>query len=152
MPFRPFQNSPISLGNLQDEMTRLVERIWHAGLSTGPLDGQQWAPTIDLCEHQDHYVAFVDVPGVDPAKIEVTHCESTLTVRGERCGCECEEGKGQCLQRERRVGTFCRKLELPGDIDAARLSAKCQHGVLEITIPKSAASMPKSVKIEVADE
>ena len=149
MSFRPLQDMQFSFSNLQDEMNRLMERLWHAGISTKPFDGQQWAPVIDLYEHADHYTLFAEVPGVDADQIEVTHVGAALTIRGEK-STPVETGKeNRPLRSERRFGTFSRTVELPADIDVERLSAKCLAGVLRITIPKSEASLAKSVKIEV---
>ncbi len=152
MSFRPFQDPPFSLGNLQEEMSRLVERVWHAGLSTGPFDGQKWAPLVDMYEHEDHYTLFVEVPGVDPAEVEVTHLGQTLTIRGEKHRPPSVGESDRPVRGERRFGSFCRSVELPGDIEAARLSAKYHGGVLEINIPKSESSKPKTVKIRVEDK
>lgn len=149
MAFRPFQDAPVSLGNLQEEMNRLFERFWHAGVSAGPFDGQKWAPFIDLYDHPDHYVLFVEIPGVDASGVEVTQLSGTLTIRGEKTKPPAAGGEGRELRGERRFGTFCRSVELPGDIDADKLSARCNNGVLEITIPKSASSRPKTVKVQV---
>ena len=55
------------------------------------------------------------------------------------------------IRGERRYGLFSRNIELPPGIDLDRLTATCRDGVLEITLPKSAAHMPKAVKISVGD-
>lgn len=149
MPFRPLQNMDLSLGNLQDEMNRLFNRAWHAGLSTGPLDGQQWAPLIDLYEHPDHYTLFAELAGVDAGAIDVSHVGHTLTLRGEKTRPSAIAESDRALRRERGFGTFCRSIELPGDCDVEKLSARSHTGVLEISIPKSESSKPKAVKIQI---
>ena len=151
MAFRPFQDTQLSLGALQDEMSRLVERVWHAGVSTGPFDGQQWAPVVDMFEHADHYSVFVEVPGVDADAVDVAFIGNALTVRGEKKKPDEDEEAARAIRAERRFGTFSRSIELPGDIEADRMSAKCHAGVLEITVPKSESAKPKSVKIKSED-
>ncbi len=147
--FRPLQDTQISLTALQDEMNRMFERVWHGGLSTRPFDGQQWAPAIDLYERDDCYIVHVEMSGVDTKEVELTHIGNTLTIRGERPCPFAEDESVRRISGERRFGTFCRSVELPGDIEAAKLSARCQCGMLEISIPKTVSSRPKSVKIEV---
>lgn len=152
MTFRPLCDAQASIRNLQDEMNHLMERVWHAGVSTGPFDGQAWAPAADLCEQNDRYVVRLEVPGVNADTISVTYAANVLTVRGEK---PCPQGMSEgdrVLRGERRYGSFCRNIELPAGIDADRVSAKCQGGVLEISVPKSPASMPKSVRINVGAE
>ena len=150
MAFRPLQDVPVSLGNLQDEVNRLFDRVWHGGLSTGPFDGQECAPPIDLYELDDRYTLLVEVPGVDAGTVDLSYVGHTITVRGEKVR-SADLADDRRVRGERRFGTFCRSIELPADIDADRLSAKCQGGVLEITIPKAESSRPKSVKIEVKE-
>ena len=151
MAFRPFQESQLSLGALQDEMSRLIERVWHAGVSTGPFDGQQWAPVVDMFEHPDHYSVFVELPGVDATAVDVTFLGNAVTVRGDKGKPADVAQGGRTIRSERRFGTFSRSIELPGDIDADRMSAKCNAGVLAITVPKSESSKPKPVKITAED-
>ncbi|MGB2987264.1 MAG: Hsp20/alpha crystallin family protein [Phycisphaerae bacterium] len=152
MAFLPFQETPLSLSNLQDEMNRLFERIWHAGLSTRPFDGQKWAPVVDLHEHPDHYTLYAEVPGVDGSSIELSYLDPALTIRGEKTRPAGVSEEDRPLRGERRFGTFCRMVELPAGINADNLSAKCQAGVLEITIPKSESSRPKAIKVEVVED
>jgi HSP20 family protein len=141
----------MSLSGLQDEMSRLIERIWHAGVSTGPLDGQQWAPVLDLHEFDDHYTLCVEVPGLDGASVELSYLGGELTLRGEKPKPKTAAGARRTLLGERRYGTFCRTIELPDNINADKLSAQCRLGVLEVTIPKSEAGKVKSVKIDVEE-
>jgi len=152
MAFRPFQDSPVSIGNLQEELNRVFERFWHAGVSAGPFDGQKWAPFIDLYDRGEHYALYAEVPGVDAGSVEVTQLGGTLTIRGQKTKPACSCGEERMLRGERRFGTFCRTIELPGDVDPDKLSATCRDGVLEITIPKSASSRPKTVKVKVNGE
>jgi HSP20 family protein len=149
MAFRPIHETQQALGTLQDEMNRMFERVWHAGLSTPPLDGQQWAPTIDIYEHDDRFVMYVEMAGVEAEDVDVSHIGNSLTIRGEkRPPAGIEEGTPS-LQKERRFGTFCRTIELPGGVDADKVTARCHCGVLEVTVPKSEVNRPKSIKIDV---
>ena len=150
--FRPLQDTPLSLSNLQDEMNQLFQRVWHSGVSTGPFDGQKWAPPIDLYEQADHYALYVELPGVDAEQVDVSHVESMLTIRGEKPKpAGATDGK-ETLRGECRYGTFCRTVELPVDVEVDKLSAKCHAGVLEISIPKSESNRPRSIKITVEEE
>ena len=152
MPFfsRGSEN-PISLGNLQDEMSRLMERVWHAGLSTGPLDGQEWAPAVDMYEGPERYTLYVELPGVDPEAVDVSYLTGGLTIRGEKVAGPGAGEAGRLVRHERRFGKFSRAVELPTDVEAEKLSAKYHAGVLEINLPKTKASVAHSVKIQVEE-
>ncbi len=152
MAFRPLQETQLSLGNLQDEVNRLFERIWHAGVSTGPFDGQQWAPVIDLDEFAEYYTLYAEVPGVDAGSVELSYVDHELTIRGEKPKPAGAEEADRSLRCERRFGAFCRTVALPHGIDAEGLSAECRNGVLEITIPKSESSRPTAIKSDVAGD
>lgn len=152
MAFRPFQEVPVSIGGLQEELNRVFERFWHAGVSAGPFDGQKWAPFVDLYDRGEHYALYAEVPGVDASSVEVTQLGGTLTIRGEKTKPASSGDEQRALRAECRFGTFCRTIELPDDVDPDNLSATCRNGVLEITIPKSASSRPKTVRIKVNGE
>ncbi len=152
MTFRPFQETQHSLGNLQEELNRMVERIWHAGVSTGPLNGQAWAPVVDLYEHADYFTLHAEIPGVDCNAVELSYIDHELTIRGEKTRPAADGEADKVHRRERRFGTFCRTVELPRGIEADKLSATCNDGVLEVMIPKSESSRPKAIKIDVAED
>ncbi len=151
MAFRSLQDVQMSLGSLQDEMNRLFERVWHGGVSTGPFDGQEWAPCVDLYEQEDGYTLLVELPGVNGSDVELSYLGNTLTIRGEKTAPNELTDRDRPIRRERRFGVFCRSVELPGAVEADRLSAKCSCGVLVVTIPKPEASKPKTVKIDVEE-
>ncbi len=149
MAFRPFENAQVSLLNLQDEFNQMVNRIWHQGVSTGPFDGQEWGPPVDLFEHHDHYRIFVEIPGVDPACIDVSHLKKTLMIRGEKKTAATAPDGCVAIKQERRFGTFCRSIEIPDDIKVEELTASYQAGVLEVTVPKVESSKPMPIKINI---
>lgn len=149
MPFWTPQDPQFSLRNFQEDLNRLMERVWHSGVSMGPFDGQEWAPPVDLYEHAEHYTLYVEVAGIDPGTVEVSYVGDSLTVRGIKETPAGVNEQSRPIRRERRFGAFCRTIALPGGIDADRLAAKCNGGVLEITVPKTESSRAKAVKIEV---
>lgn len=149
MVFRAMQDPQQLFGTLQDEMNRVFDRVWHGGISTRPLDGQQWAPALDVYEFPDRFQVLVEVPGVDAHSVDVSCVGNTLTIRGEKGRpAEATEGTPQPY-RERRFGSFCRSVELNGKIMVEQVSARCVDGVLEITVPKSESERPRSVRVEV---
>lgn len=151
MAMWPRPDPDFILNRLQDEMARMVERVWHGGVSTRPFDGQEWAPAVDMVEHPDRYVIYFEVPGVHGNEIEVTHAGGAITVRGKKEPPAELSETVRGMKAERRYGSFMRSVELPADADANRMSARCTSGVLELTVPKSESARPKTVKVTVAE-
>jgi len=146
---RPVQEVQAALGNLQQEMNRMFDRVWHGGVSTRPFDGQEWAPALDLRELDDQFIVYIEIPGVDAGAVDVSHLGQVLTIRGEKKPPTPAGGEAGELRGERRFGSFCRTIELPTGIDGEKISARCRDGVLEITVPKSESSKPKCVRVQV---
>jgi HSP20 family protein len=107
----------------------------------------QWAPRVDIKEEDQRFVIFVDVPGVDPADIEVSMEKGILTIKGERT-VEKNEQNGRFTRIERSHGSFHRRFALPDSADADGITAHGRHGVLEVSIPKRAESAPRRIAIE----
>ncbi|MEI7037013.1 Hsp20/alpha crystallin family protein [Fulvimonas yonginensis] len=106
----------------------------------------QWAPRVDIKEEDKRFVIFVDVPGVDPANIEVSMEKGILTIKGERT-MENREQNGRFTRIERSHGTFHRRFALPDSADPDGVTAVGRHGVLEIVIPKRAETTPRRISI-----
>ena len=117
---------------------------------TRSLDGQlvesaSWTPQVDIVETEASFLVIADLPGVDPAAIELNLDQGVLTIQGER-GTTADR-EGSYSRRERKRGSFLRRFNLPESADAAAISAKSSHGVLEITIPKSKPAQPVSITV-----
>lgn len=109
----------------------------------------EWVPAVDIHEEDDRFVLFLDVPGVDPADIELTMEDGVLTIQGARKH-EAREEKDGYQRIERVKGKFYRRFTLPDTADAKDISAKSAHGVLEIVIPKAAQAKPRRISVKVA--
>ena len=87
-----------------------------------------------------------DLPGIDPASIEVTVDRGTLTVSAKRDE-ELAEGEKPYI-RERVTGTFSRRIRLGDAIDSAKVEAGYEHGVLTVRVPLAEAAKPRKVEIQ----
>jgi len=108
-----------------------------------------WVPAVDIVEHEDKFVLRADVPGVDPADIELSMEGGELTLSGSRIS-EDPESDGGFRRIERRSGRFLRRFNLPETADAEGISAKGAHGVLEVQIPKQAKVLPRRITVNAA--
>ena len=102
---------------------------------------------MDAFRHGDHVVIRLDLPGVRPESIEVTVERNVLNVRAER-GWEPQEGD-EIVVAERPQGTFSRQLFLGDSLDAERLEARYEDGVLTVTVPVAEAAKPRRIAVSV---
>ncbi len=136
-----------STWNVSNDLRQVFERF------LGNEDGDQsnvvtsqWAPRVDIREEDKRFVILADVPGVDPAAIEINMDKGILTIKGERTS-EVTEQNGKFTRVERSHGTFYRRFALPDSADADNISAAGKHGVLEISIPKKPETTPRRITI-----
>ena len=106
----------------------------------------QWAPRVDIREDEQRFVILADIPGVDPAQIEVSMEKGILTIKGEREAATAESN-GKFTRVERARGAFHRRFALPDSADAEGITANGRFGVLEIVIPKKAQATPRRITI-----
>jgi HSP20 family protein len=117
-------------------------------LSTGDSSAvtADWIPPADVEEYPDCFRLFVDLPGVAANEVDITLENGLLTLAGER---KRPAEADQVLQRrsERGHGRFYRRFILPQTVNAEAVEAKEHNGVLEISIPKQAAAMPRRIPV-----
>ena len=109
----------------------------------------QWAPRVDIREDEQRFVILADIPGVDPAQIEVSMDKGILTIKGER-EAGSAEANGKFTRVERARGAFHRRFALPDSADADGITATGKLGVLEIVIPKKAQATPRRITINAS--
>ncbi|MCE9566403.1 MAG: Hsp20/alpha crystallin family protein [Planctomycetes bacterium] len=105
------------------------------------------APQISVWEDENTVFAEADLPGVDPANLEVTVTEGNqLTVVGERKPPEVPTAAW--IRQERPFGKFTRVVGLPALVDADKVEAKYVDGVLRLTLPKHEAAKPRKIVVK----
>ncbi len=100
---------------------------------------------MDAYHQGDHWVATFDLPGVDPASIDVTVDNNVLTVRAERTW-QAQEGE-EVIVAERPQGVFTRQLYLGDGLDADHIEASYEAGVLTVHLPVAEQAKPRKVEI-----
>ncbi|HUQ52441.1 MAG TPA: Hsp20/alpha crystallin family protein [Gammaproteobacteria bacterium] len=138
---------PWGIGQLQSEINRLFSSFGD-GESSGV--NATWVPPVDIYEHENRFQLYMDLPGVDPASVDITLEAGVLTVTGERMhfgGPQDVNDRGDLRRNERGLGRFYRRFVLPDSVDSERVEATNRHGVLELTIPKQAKALPRRIKV-----
>lgn len=134
------------LGSLQREVDRVFSSFLDpAGTrKTAP----RWIPPIDLEELEDSFLLSVDLPGVSEDDIAIDVEDDVLTLSGARDRARSADGS-RAVRTERGHGAFRRRLTLPEGVDADRIVASFDRGVLEVRVPKPERATPRRVAIQV---
>jgi HSP20 family protein len=101
-------------------------------------------PLANIVETKDGYLLEAEMPGVNKEGLEITVDNGSLTILGRRAG---YESKGELLHRESRDNDYRRVFELDPSIDAGRIGAKMENGVLQVTLPKAEAVKPRKITV-----
>jgi HSP20 family protein len=91
-----------------------------------PSDGERgWTPALDIFEKDDRFVVKAELPGIKEEEID----------------------EKDYYHMERTYGSFFRSISLPSNVNADKIEAKFEDGVLEVSLPKTAEVKPKKVKV-----
>ena len=105
-------------------------------------------PLTNVCEDADHVYVEAELPGLKLDDIEVTVHGKDLVLAGERKLPERENV--QYHLRDVRGGKFEKRLRLPVAVDAEKVAAILQHGILTITLPKAQSARPRRIEVRPA--
>lgn len=104
-------------------------------------------PAMDVIENDDSITLRVDLPGLEVDDVHVELEDHLLTISGS-IGDTIEEEGDRYHYRERYSGTFRRSLRLPNTIDAEKVDASFDQGVLNIRLPKLPQAQPKRIEVK----
>jgi HSP20 family protein len=143
-PFREFTT-------VQDRLNRLFRESYGAEGREESLATSSFAPPVDVYEDEHNVTLKLEVPGIDEKDIDVRIENNVLTVHGER-KIEKEEKEENFRRVERQYGSFTRTFTLPTTVDAEKVAANYDKGILKIVLPKKAEAKPKQIKVNVGGE
>ncbi len=137
------------LVSIQDELNRLFGRTFSGFEPLRPAAAGAWMPSMDVYETDDKVVANVELPGIDPADVEVSVEDSTLTISGKReFSSEIDEESYHRI--ERRYGAFSRSITLPQTVDTDKVEARFDKGVLTVEVGKTEKAKPKKIAVKAS--
>lgn len=99
------------------------------------------SPAVDIFENADELLVIVDLPGVAQESLLVRLEKGELTLEGRRSD-SAEQGVNQ-----KNLPDYRRSFVIPQGIDAERISADLQSGVLRVHLPKSSSLKPRKIPI-----
>jgi len=133
------------LQRLQEEFRTMVE---DAGLSVPFLAERGGSfPRINITTGEDASVLYAEVPGVTLEDLELTIVGTTLTLKGQRRPGD-EIAPERHYRRERGYGEFGRSVQLPHKVDADRVEAVLENGILRVKLPKAPEAKPQRIAVK----
>ena len=131
--------------NLREELNSFFDMPFSSNFGRTSQLFTGWSPALDLYETGDHFEAVIELPGMRKEDIDISLHDGTLMISGER---KHESNNGETTQRtERYVGTFRRSIALPTRVDANKVNATYQDGILKVTLPKAEEAKPKQIQV-----
>ena len=128
----------------------LTKGFFDLGLDDWALE-KSFVPPCDIEEKENHFLISMDVPGLKKEDIQVEVDKDTLRVWGERKEDKKTEKNG-FLKTERFFGKFYRAFSLGEAVDAGRIEASYEDGVLRLLIPREKEVKPEVIKIKVGEK
>jgi HSP20 family protein len=123
-------------------MTFYVQPYPYRQMARRAVQNQQRSLSINIREEDDAYVLSALVPGLKAEDLNIQVLDDVLRIEGEY---KAEESN--YLVRELPTGSFARTLRLPSSIDADKVEAKIEDGILTLTLPKAESARPKRISI-----
>jgi HSP20 family protein len=143
--------------DLFEDLRATQEEMLRTAWGRGRRPGQQhdagagamvWAPAVEISESTDAYRVAVELPGVSADEVEITFEDGLLTIQGERHFAH--DFAGEKVHRsERSYGAFRRSITLPSHVQADKIQASAQDGVLQILVPKAPEVRAKRIQVHV---
>lgn len=138
--------------DISNRMSRLLNEAF------GGLDWQyrdsvnaSWVPPVDIFEEKEAIRITAEVPGVRPEDVKISLEGNVLTVHGQKRQLA-EEHTERVHRYERTYGEFERTFNLPSSVDANKISASYEHGILTITLPKAEQARPREIQVAVTQK
>ncbi len=102
---------------------------------------------LDVYQDKDQFIVKAELPGLKKEDIHVSLHEGVLTLSGERRQ-EKELNEKNSVRNERYFGRFERTVNLPAPVDATRVAASYEDGILTVTLPKAEQAKPRQIEIQ----
>lgn len=135
-PFREF-----------DAMRRQFDRLLNLySNAPQPSAGAGVFPQLNVTENANKFFLRAELPGVRSDALDIQATGKTISISGERTIPK-ENANARYHRKEREAGKFSRVMAMPSDIDADRIEAKLENGILTVVVPKAEAAKPRQITV-----
>jgi HSP20 family protein len=135
------------VGMLRGELDRVLDEVFGEFLPELRARPASWAPTLDVSDGEEEIMVRAEISGMDPEDFDISVSDGVLSISGEKTEEESQEQKENFYRKERRFGNFCRSILLPDSVDAEKISAEYDKGVLTIRLAKKEKAVPKKIRV-----
>ena len=143
VPWRPF-------GEVSS-VRREMDRLWNRFLGETPFARtftEEWLPSVDISETEDKLLIKAELPGLEAKDINVSISGDILTIKGEKKKEEEEKDEHHyCV--ERYYGSFQRSFQLPTGVQADKVEATFDKGVLKVRLQKVEEAKKREIEVKV---
>jgi HSP20 family protein len=132
---------------------RRLNSVLDEAFSAWPFQGENgaitssWSPAVDVFEDKDSVKIVAELPGVKSDDVKLSIENNVLTIHGEKRQ-ETEDKTERVHRYERSYGAFERAFALPNSIDADRIEAGYENGILTVTVPKAEKARPREIPVK----
>ncbi|MCA9294632.1 MAG: Hsp20/alpha crystallin family protein [Phycisphaerales bacterium] len=140
------------LARLREEMDRSFGRLLGEPfelLEPTFLRTEGWVPPLDISENESEVTIRAEAPGILPKDLDISVTGTILTIAGKKEETK-ESTEDDFYQCERRFGTFRRVLDLPTTVDAEKVTAEADNGVVTIRVAKKPGTRSKHIEVKSA--
>jgi HSP20 family protein len=130
---------------MTERMRRMLDQTFGGLAWPSPVETGGWSPSVDIEETDDAYVVEADLPGVKAKDVSIELVGNELAITGEL---KDRERKGALRRQTRRTGRFEYRVTLPDHVDADKIEARLNDGVLTVRAPKSERAQRRKIELE----
>jgi HSP20 family protein len=132
-------------GELQRDVNRMLRRWGKDGARLFGIEGA--LPALNVWEEDNTFHVEAELPGLELKDVELFVIGGNqLRIKAERKPPEVE--KANWLRNERGFGSFVRLIDLPANVDAEKVKAGLEQGVLHVQLPKHESARPRKIEIK----
>ena len=143
IPWRPFGE----ISSFRGEMDKLWDRFVN-GRPLVKTFKEEWLPSVDISETKDKVLIKAELPGLEAKDVNVSISGDLLTIRGEKKKEEEEKDEHHYFV-ERYSGSFQRSFRFPVNVQADKVEAAFDKGVLKVTLPKVEEAKKKEIEVKI---
>ena len=131
---------------MQSLMDRMFDDTWRSVRPFADVEGSVLA--LDVHEDKTNYIVTTSLPGINADQIQINLHDDVLTIEAEIPAKKIENEDTRALMQERVYGKYSRQIRLPQAVNAEKVEAQYEDGVLTLTLPKADHVLPRSIPVK----